>query len=207
MLSEKGIPFEVTEIDLKNKPDWFLEISPYGKVPVVKHDDRLIYESAIINEYLDEVFPETPMLGGSPIDRAEERIWIDFCNQRIQPGFVQICRAEADAFGEKVAAVEASFDMLEDYLERSGRPNPYFSGGRFSLVDATFAPAFERFGVLRQLRGYEIPQRYARIHKWIEAVATHPAVKTHAIPEEGLLANYGGWVPEGVEAQAAAPAT
>jgi len=203
VLSEKGIEFEVTEIDLKDKPDWFLEISPYGKVPVVKHGDQLIYESAIINEYLDEVFPDTPMLGGTPAERAEMRIWIDFCNSRIQPGFVQIARAEADQFAEKVGAVEASFEMLEEYLEKNGRPDPYFAGDRLTLVDASYAPAFERFGVLRELRGYEIPARFQRIHQWASALAGHPAVKMHAIPQEGLLANYSGWVPESARSQVA----
>ena len=60
MLSEKNIPFQVTEIDLKNKPDWFLEVSPYGKVPVLDHDGELVYESAVINEYLDETFTDVP---------------------------------------------------------------------------------------------------------------------------------------------------
>lgn len=203
MLSEKGIPFEVTEIDLKDKPDWFLKISPYGKVPVVKHDDYLIYESSIINEYLDEVFSDTPMLGGSPSERAEMRIWIDFCNNRIQPGFVQIARAEAEDYEEKVATVEASFGMLEEYMEKTGWSGPYFSGDRLDMVDATYAPAFERFGVLKDLRGYEIPAKYKRIHKWIAALAEHPSVKTHAIPKEGLLANYSGWVPESARSQVA----
>jgi glutathione S-transferase len=203
VLSEKGIPFEVTEIDLKDKPDWFLEISPYGKVPVVKHGDQLIYESAIINEYLDEVFSDTPMLSGTPAERAGMRIWIDFCNSRIQPGFVQIARAEADQFAEKVAAVEASFDMLEEYLESAGRPDPYFAGDRLTLVDASYAPAFERFGVLKDLRGYEIPARFKRIHQWATALAKHPSVKAHAISQESLLANYSGWVPESARSQVA----
>ena len=51
---EKEIPFELTEVDLRNKPDWFLAVSPYGKVPVIVDDGQTIYESAIINEYLDE---------------------------------------------------------------------------------------------------------------------------------------------------------
>ena len=57
-LMEKGIDFIFTEVDLRNKPDWFLEISPYGKVPVLKHDDKIIYESAVINEYLEDCYEE-----------------------------------------------------------------------------------------------------------------------------------------------------
>ncbi|MEE8435726.1 MAG: glutathione S-transferase C-terminal domain-containing protein [bacterium] len=131
------------------------------------------------------------------------RIWIDFCNNRIQPGFVQIARSEADQFAEKVAAVEASFDMLEEYLENTGRPNPYFTGDRLTLVDASYAPAFERFDVLKDLRGYEIPAKYKRIRQWASALAEHPSVKAHAISKESLLANYSGWVPESARSQVA----
>jgi glutathione S-transferase len=61
-LQEKGIPFKLIEIDLQNKPTNFKKISPYGKVPVLKHGDQRLWESAIINEYLEETFPEPPLL-------------------------------------------------------------------------------------------------------------------------------------------------
>ena len=56
LMIEKELPFELIEVDLRNKPDWFLAVSPYGKVPVIVDDGKTIYESAIINEYLDEKF-------------------------------------------------------------------------------------------------------------------------------------------------------
>jgi len=68
--------YDVTYIDLKNKPDWFLKISPFGKVPVLKVDDTVLFESAVINEYLDEILPEPPFMPGDPGQRARARIWI-----------------------------------------------------------------------------------------------------------------------------------
>ncbi|MCH9045963.1 MAG: glutathione S-transferase family protein [SAR324 cluster bacterium] len=198
MLSEKKIPFQVTEIDLKNKPDWFLEVSPYGKVPVLDHDGELVYESAVINEYLDETFTDVPMMGATPAERANLRIWIDFCNTRIQPGLVSVLRAEPGEFEAKVQAFEESLAMLEDYLAQNGTPDPFFAGKRFTLVDATYAPAFERFATLRQLRGYEIPGRFARVRRWMDNLAAHPSVQAHAIPLEELVANYTGFLPESV---------
>ena len=70
-LIEKGIEFDLTAIDLNDKPDWFLEISPYGKVPVLRHNGAVIFESAVINEYLEEVFPERPLLPSDPVRRAQ----------------------------------------------------------------------------------------------------------------------------------------
>ncbi len=78
VLLEKGIDFNLVEIDLQNKPADFTEISPYGKVPAIKHGNERVWESAIINEYLDEVFPQVPLLPQNPIEKAQARIWIDF---------------------------------------------------------------------------------------------------------------------------------
>lgn len=203
MLSEKKIDFEVTEIDLKNKPDWFLKISPYGKVPVLQHDDAVIYESAIINEYLDEVFPEVPMLAEAPAERAYLRVWVDFCNTRVQPGLVGVLRAEPEEFDAKVKAFEETLALLEDELERHDAPSPFFAGERLTLVDATFAPAFERFAVLPRLRGYELPGRFARVRRWMTALEQHPAVASTSTPMEDLVRNYLGFLPESVRAQVA----
>jgi glutathione S-transferase len=203
VLSEKSIPFEVTEIDLKNKPDWFLKISPYGKVPVLQHGEEVLYESAVINEYLDEVFPDVRMLAEQPAARAHMRIWIDFCNTRVQPGLVGLLRAEPDDFPAKAKAFEETLAMLEEYLERTGMPDPFFAGRAFTLVDATYAPAFERFAVLPHLRGYEIPGRFARVRRWIATLAAHPSVQATATPYEDLVRNYLGFLPEQIRAQVA----
>ena len=77
-LIEKQLAFELIEIDVYNKPDWFLEISPYGKVPVLVDGGKTIYESAIINEYLEEKYPEVPLMPKDYFERARARIWIDY---------------------------------------------------------------------------------------------------------------------------------
>ena len=79
LMIEKELPFELTEVDLSNKPDWFLKVSPYGKVPVIVDDEQTIYESAIINEYLDEKYKNVPMMPKEPVERAKARIWMDYC--------------------------------------------------------------------------------------------------------------------------------
>ena len=81
-LLEKGLAFERREVDLSNKPDWFEEVSPYSKVPVVKIGDQVVWESSVINEFIDEQFPEKPMMPSDPFLRAQARIWIDYCNSR-----------------------------------------------------------------------------------------------------------------------------
>src|SRR5258706_13289167 len=76
-LTEKGVAFERVDIDLANKPDWFVEISPLGKTPVLQVGDVSIFESAVILEYLEETQP-SPLHPADPLRRAEHRAWIEF---------------------------------------------------------------------------------------------------------------------------------
>ena len=85
LLLEKGVDFELIEIDLANKPDWFEDVSPYSKVPVVVDGDTRVYESSIINEYLDEAYPEPALMPSDPGRRALARIWIDYANVKYTP--------------------------------------------------------------------------------------------------------------------------
>src|ERR1700755_1794399 len=94
VLSHKRVPFELVEIDLQNKPAWFdRSVSGYGKVPAIEHGDVRIWESAVINEYLDEVFPEPRLLPSVPADRAAARIWIDYANTRFAPAVGKLLRS------------------------------------------------------------------------------------------------------------------
>lgn len=102
VLLEKGIEFKLIEIDLQHKPADFLQISPYGKVPVLRHGSARVWESAIINEYLEEVFPQPPLLPAEPAGRAISRISIDFANTQLVPAFYQCCwpkRRNRSSFG------------------------------------------------------------------------------------------------------------
>src|SRR5512140_2475428 len=76
-LTEKGVPFERVAIDLANKPDWFLAVSPFSKTPVLLVGDAPIFESAVILEYLEETQPK-PLHPADPLRRAEHRGWIEF---------------------------------------------------------------------------------------------------------------------------------
>ena len=96
-LTEKGVPFERIDIDLANKPDWFLKISPLGKTPVLLVGDTAIFESAVILEYLEETQPN-PLHPADPLARAEHRAWIEFDSAVLN-----------DIAGLEVATDEATF--------------------------------------------------------------------------------------------------
>src|SRR5450755_2260960 len=116
-LAEKRLDFELVEIDLQNKPAWFNTVSNYGKVPALQHGQERIIESAIVNEYLDEVFPEPALLPKDPGTRATARIWIDYANTRFVPAWGTLLRAASEAARE--SARDALFESLA-YLETQG---------------------------------------------------------------------------------------
>lgn len=94
VLSHKNIGFELIEIDLKSKPEWFnSQVSGYGKVPAIEHEGNHIWESAIIDEYLDETFPHPELLPAQPGRRALARMWIDYANTRFAPAWGKLLRA------------------------------------------------------------------------------------------------------------------
>ncbi|MHC5828554.1 MAG: glutathione S-transferase family protein, partial [Nostoc sp.] len=138
VLLEKGIDFTPIEIDLQNKPDGYTQISRYGKVPAIKHGDVEIYESAIINEYLDEVFPEPPLLPRDRAAKAIARIWIDYANTRFVPAFNKFLRGKDSQEQGRKEFTEALL-----YIEQEGLgKGDYLLGDQFSLVDISFYPCF-----------------------------------------------------------------
>lgn len=179
VLMEKGLDFTVTEIDLSNKPDWFASVSPYGKVPVLVHGDVRVYESAIINEYLQEAFPEPALMPGTPALRAAARMWIDFCNTHFIPPFYKLLLEQDEKvqteLKEKVAD-ELIFAEREGFVALAG-DGPFWLGEQCSLVDVTWYPFFERFGVMKHYRGMDIPAECKRLNEWFTIMQQRESVE------------------------------
>ena len=159
VMLEKGIDFDLTVIDTKNKPDWFLKISPYGKVPVIRHGDAILYESAIINEYLNEVFPAKPLLPADPVKRARARIWIDYCNTRLIPAISDLREAKKGAEQDKAREeVVARLRFIEtEGLGKLSASGPYWFGAEPTLIDFTYYPHVER---LAPVEHYSVVPRH-----------------------------------------------
>src|SRR6266568_1881824 len=141
-LTEKGVAFERVDIDLANKPDWFLKLSPLGKTPVLQVGDVAIFESAVILEYLEETQPHH-LHPADALTRAEHRAWIEF-GSAVLSDIVGFYAAQDEAtFKVKTAQLEQRFARLESRVAAA----PWFDGESFSLVDAVFGPVFRYFDV------------------------------------------------------------
>jgi glutathione S-transferase len=177
-LIEKGVPFTLTEVDLYNKPEWFKKLSPYGKVPLLKHNGDIVYESRIINEYLEDAFPQTPLLPKDVMARAKARIWIDYCDSYLMPALHKIIadrKVESKQI-ENRKAVADKFRFMETEGLRKLSDGPFWLGRDVSLVDLQFMPFMERFPCYETLWGVAIPPECTRLKEWF---ATMQARESH----------------------------
>ncbi|OOZ35889.1 glutathione S-transferase family protein [Solemya velesiana gill symbiont] len=172
-LREKGMSFEVAYIDVENPPEWFKEISPFGKVPLLKVDGEVLFESAIINEYLDEIQP--PQLHPSdPLARARHRGWIEYGSNLLFEQAKLILAKSEDEYQQQKESQGGSFARLVDEVS----DGPYFSGSDFTLVDAAYAPLFMRFELLKQKREDLAELLPTRLQNWSRNLLERPSVKT-----------------------------
>ncbi|OUL21464.1 glutathione S-transferase [Nostoc sp. T09] len=179
VLLEKGIEFTAIEIDLQNKPEGYTQISRYGKVPAIKHGDLEIYESAIINEYLDEVFPEPALLPREPGAKAIARIWIDYANTRLVPAFNKFLRGKDSTEQEQGRRefIESLLYIEQEGLGKLSGNGPYWLGDKVSLVDISFYPWFERLPVLEHFRKFTLPSETPRIQKWWNTLRDRESIR------------------------------
>ena len=162
ILEEKGIEYKRVDIDLNNKPEWFLNLSPLGKVPVLVIDEEtVIFESAVISEYINDV-TSAGLLAEVAIDRAQQKAWNEFASATIN-NIGQLYNAET----------KDQFDIFEEnlhskwlQLEHNHSGKKFFSGEQFSLVDAAFAPVFRYLDLFEKLTPMKSVARYSILQRW-----------------------------------------
>ena len=202
-LTEKGVAFERFDIDLANKPDWFLAISPLGKTPVLQVGDHAIFESAVILEYLEETQPK-PLHPADPLARAEHRAWIEFGSTVLNDIAGFYAAPDETAFKAKTSQLEQRFARLEARVAAS----PWFDGESFSLVDAVFGPVFRYFDVFDEVADFGILAGKPKLARWRKVLAARPSVRTAVSADyPALLRDFldrrNSWL-SGLQARAAA---
>lgn len=192
LLLEKGIKFELVEIDLGNKPDWFSDISPFGKVPLLEHQGQYIYESSVINEYLEDTFPAPSLTPKMPVGKAFMRIWIEFMNNRFISNYYGLLK-EQDSQKQNELQEKVYQDL--DFLETQGfaklsANGPYLFGEHITLADISMYPFFERFVVAEHYRSTSIPAKCERLLRWLDAMKARDSVKATANSKDFFIEKY-----------------
>jgi glutathione S-transferase len=182
-LNEKGVAFERIDIDLANKPDWFLKVSPLGKVPVLVvatgKGEVALFESNVICEYIEDTQAGAKLHPQDPLARAQHRAWMEFGSTILSDLWGLETTGDPAVFESKRLAIVAKFARVEAALG-SG---PFFAGDSFSLVDAVFAPIFRYFDVFDELSDLEVFTKTPKVRAWRSQLAKRPSVKAAVGPD------------------------
>lgn len=178
VLEEKKLPYEKVMVDLKakeqKKPE-FLKLNPYGKVPVIIDGATVLYESLIINEYLEEKYPEPALLPKDAAKRGKIRVLIDYGMNHLDPPYQKIrgetMKPENERDHETVEQAKTDLKNRLQYLERE-IAEPYMAG-EFSLVDAALIPRFLRLQGFGVLPDASLP----RLGAWLERMKERPSIR------------------------------
>jgi glutathione S-transferase len=179
VLAEKNLPHEIIPVDLRKqeqKTPEFLKLNPYGKVPVLLDDGTALYESCIINEYLNEKYPNPPLMPADPGKRAKARILTDYGLAHLDEAYqklrIELMKEQKEQNQETIEAAKNSLRKLLQHLENELGDQPYLVGN-FSLADAALIPRFirlEGFGVLPD-------PALPRLGKYLQRMKERPSVK------------------------------
>lgn len=195
LLRVKGIDYEAIQIDISQpRPPALLAVNPLGKVPVLIHRDRALNESSIINEYLDEVYPDTPLLPADPYQRAQSRLLIDYCNSQFSANHYRLLMEQRpERRPQAEAAVLADWRWLDAFLMRIN-PDGRYAGDTFGMVDLSYAPFFARFVLNTYFWDFRLPDgELARVRRWAEALQEHPAVRATSLGAEDYIKLYADY--------------
>ena len=181
VLAEKGVPHERRDVDLARKPDWFMQVSPLGKTPVLLAEGEAIFESAVICEYLEDT--TLPRLHpANALQRARHRAWMEF-GSAVLNGIAAFYNAADDhALAARAEELRSRFERLEAALG----DGPYFGAEKFTLVDAVFAPVFRYFDLFDAIHDFGFWHGLPRLQRWRRALAARPSVVGAVTPDYGL---------------------
>ena len=185
-LLEKQVPFSTTHIDLADPPKWFLDISPFGKVPVLRVADTVLFESAVINEYLDETHPPS-LHPADPLQRARNRAWIEFGSDLLFTHYRLYTAADEEAFEKEHAELTTKLARLEKQLG----DGPYFNGPQLSLLDTAYAPLFQRIDILERQRPLGLIET-PRVQRWSDALLARESV--HKSVRDSFAKDFVGYL-------------
>jgi glutathione S-transferase len=179
VLAEKNLPYEIVPIDLRKQeqktPD-YLKLNPYGKVPVLTDDGTVLYESCIINEYLDEKYPKPPLMPAEPGKRAKVRITIDYGLAHFDAPYQKLrMETTKEAKEQSQPIIDAAKSDLKKLLQRfeTELGDQGYLCGDFSLADAALITRFTRLEGFGVLPDTSLP----RMGKYLERMKQRPSVK------------------------------
>ncbi|MEZ4442681.1 MAG: glutathione S-transferase family protein [Polyangiaceae bacterium] len=176
-LHEKGVEYDIEYVDLADKPGWFLEKSPLGKVPILEVGDAVLFESAVICEYLDEAYGE-PLHPRDPLERARDRAWIVVSEGLGGAGYMVMVGGEEEVVRKEAAKARGVLERLEGEIV-----GPLWRGDAMCVVDCAAAPMLQRLWWAEEIVDLGIFSGLERCTSWVKSLMERPSVQRSTIPE------------------------
>ncbi len=183
VLFEKGMDFEIRDVDLYNKPEDIAVMNPYGQVPILVERDLILYESNIINEYIDERFPHPQLMPGDPVERARVRLFLLNFEKEL---FTNVVVLETRGVKSNDNAMEKARSHIRDRLTQLAPvflKNKFMLGDNFSMLDVSIAPLLWRL----DMYGIELSKNAAPLLKYAERIFSRPAYIEALTPSEKVM--------------------
>lgn len=178
-LLHKKVDYKITYIDINDPPEWFDELSPTGQVPVLKlHDGTVLFESAVINEYLNDI-NGGDMMPDDPLQKALNRAWIQFCST------ILMDTPELIGAADQKTMENVEYDIHEklDRVEACKTETSCFNGDEINLIDTIFASLFMRLDLLKPMRDILDSERYPKLYAWSQHLLSLDTVKNSVVNE------------------------
>jgi glutathione S-transferase len=182
VLAEKALTYDLVAVDLaqhENRKPEFVRLNPFARVPVLVDDDTTVYDSTIINEYIEDEYPEPPVLPaiGSSAMRSRARLFEDFADTSFTPQvgqlIAEVSKPEGDRDQARVQRLHQSVERVLDYLNHELQGNSYLAG-EFSVADIGFAP---RMLVLGEVGIDVLGNNRGNVDAWIKRMLERPSIR------------------------------
>ncbi|AZP12708.1 MULTISPECIES: glutathione S-transferase N-terminal domain-containing protein [Undibacterium] len=183
VLFEKGMDFEIRDVDLFNKPEDISTMNPYGQVPILVERELILYESNIINEYIDERFPHPQLMPADPLQRARARLMLFNFEKEL---FVHVHTLENEKSSSSSKLQDKARAEIRDRLTQLAPlfvKNKYMLGDEFSMLDVAVAPLLWRLDHY----GIELSKTAAPLMKYAERIFSRPAYIEALTPSEKVM--------------------
>ena len=201
LLQEQNRVYDIEYIDLRNKPEWFLAISPNGKVPVLEVDGTPLFESSVILEYLDETYEGDSILPSDPLARARDRMWISYISNIMSKAWQLQATGEESAARDLATQIRAHFDELSRQLPEGGA---LWGGETYTMVDVAIAPILQRLTWAETLEpSLGLFEGLLKVQAWRDTVLARPSTTASILADleqrsGRMLQSIGSWIARGV---------
>jgi len=179
VLFEKGMDFQIIDVDLQNKPEDLAVMNPYNQVPVLVERDLILHESNIINEYIDERFPHPQLMPADPVMRARARLFLYRFEQELFAHIGDIVKGNQKAADKARTIIRDNLTQLAPIFAKQ----KYMLGDEFSMLDVAIAPLLWRL----DFYGIELPKQAAPLLKYAERIFSRPAYIEAMTPSEKAM--------------------